>query len=1052
MNQSFLSRVSGASAILAASLLMGGLPSLANASTPKTDHLPATGWAGDKVTITLLEIVEEALQSSRSLKDAASNSLIRQHGNAITVDVHFEEGAVGSLAKAKIPGVEIVYVSEYYHQATVNVSDPQSILLLAELPTVRLVVPNYAPIRNQAGISLSEAPRAHSVDVLRQRFFRDDRVIDGRTQKVGVLSDSFSTTEGVRDEQTTPAIGQSGVLRGAKNQRSGDLPAEVDILLDLRSPNAGIDEGAGMAELIHDIAPGVAQAFHTAFVSQASFADGIRRLWQEAGCTVVVDDVIYFAEPVFQDGIIGIAAENAVRNGVPYFSAAGNFYDRSIRFSYRDINPNASETANPPLGLDLHRWPNGTAFLPIQVPPGAAFPLAVQWNQPFGSILGSSGAEVDLDVYLFTEPSAQSAVFASSRDRQGTTGTPFGDAIELLTVANPTAAPLTVYLALDHFDGNQSTIPQNPSQPLMIHMFFIGAGPLNTLVNDVGINPAPTIFGHQIGEGVFAVAAVPWWESPRFNPGFGPTNQIDPEDFTSLGGVYTQMFNDTGAYEPRVLSAPSFAAVDGNNTTFFGSFELPRELEGYENVPDNFPNFFGTSAAAPNAAAIAALMKDLDPTLSPRQIGEILTSTAIDVTGNRSKVGLDDVTGPGLIDANRAMEVVAARIGLEPVDTPTPTATPVPTATPAPLARQSFQFLETSEGWQFGSVPTVFLPPLFGQQRDALILTTQDNTNTFGFLESPPFVAGVWEQGADRPLTGTTGPSSLYRATFTVRSDIPTTGTPIVPTLRFRTATSNFERSDVVVATSANPAIISPVVNSPKTFSVYTSLPGGQNRFNAYFDVLNFDPTDAANASIFLDRVVVDVLNSTNLTNRRTERDYFFATNSQGWERAAVPPFSVPEGGQDAGGLRLGPSAGGSSTYFSFWTSPNSFNTVADRNTAVLNEPGRLYRAVFRVASNAAPGRSGELPTFRLRMNDSTFNYSAYTNIESVSNTALLPIAGNPVEYSLFFEGRPELMLEEGASPFIFAFDYLLAPGLGNDPAATVTLQSVRIESYLTPP
>src|SRR5690606_12436159 len=158
--------------------------------------------------------------------------------------------------------------------------------------------------------------------------------IDGRSQKVGVISDSFSTTEGVRDEQTTPAIGQTGVLRGAKNQRSGDLPAEVDILLDLRSPNAGSDEGAGMSELIHDIAPGVAQAFHTAAVSQASFADGIRRLWQEAGCTVIVDDVNYFAEPIFQDGIVGIAAENAVRNGVPYFAAAGNSYDRAIRFSY----------------------------------------------------------------------------------------------------------------------------------------------------------------------------------------------------------------------------------------------------------------------------------------------------------------------------------------------------------------------------------------------------------------------------------------------------------------------------------------------------------------------------------------------------------------------------------------------------------------------------------------------------------------------------------------------------------------------------------------------
>ncbi len=42
--------------------------------------------------------------------------------------------------------------------------------------------------------------------------------------------------------------------------------------------------------------------------------------------------------------------------------------------------------------------------------------------------------------------------------------------------------------------------------------------------------------------------------------------------------------------------------MDGANTTFFVSDSAVD--------PDTFPNFFGTSAAAPHAAAIAALVLD----------------------------------------------------------------------------------------------------------------------------------------------------------------------------------------------------------------------------------------------------------------------------------------------------------------------------------------------------------------------------------------------------------------------------------------------------------
>jgi subtilisin family serine protease len=163
--------------------------------------------------------------------------------------------------------------------------------------------------------------------------------------------------------------------------------------------------------------------------------------------------------------------------------------------------------------------------------------------------------------------------------------------------------------------------------------------------------------------GVASVAAIPWWESPSFNPAVGPTAQTDPEYYSSLGGNLTVLFDAAGSFAPQTRFQPLFTSVDGCNTTFFGvpdssaaaALGMPT---GYAGEPDGFPNFFGTSAAAPNAAAVAALLRQANPSLSPAKINEALASTAIDITGERAGAGLDNVTGYGLIDADAAISKV----------------------------------------------------------------------------------------------------------------------------------------------------------------------------------------------------------------------------------------------------------------------------------------------------------------------------------------------------------------------------------------------------------
>jgi subtilisin family serine protease len=75
---------------------------------------------------------------------------------------------------------------------------------------------------------------------------------------------------------------------------------------------------------------------------------------------------------------------------------------------------------------------------------------------------------------------------------------------------------------------------------------------------------------------------------------------ITPGNFTSSGGM--------------VLQKPDITAADGGATSL-----------------QKFRPFFGTSAAAPTAAAIAALLWSYNPSFTPAEIMRILTSTALDI-------------------------------------------------------------------------------------------------------------------------------------------------------------------------------------------------------------------------------------------------------------------------------------------------------------------------------------------------------------------------------------------------------------------------------------
>src|SRR6185295_9411350 len=98
-----------------------------------------------------------------------------------------------------------------------------------------------------------------------------------------------------------------------------------------------------------------------------------------------------------------------------------------------------------------------------------------------------------------------------------------------------------------------------------------------------------TIVGQANADGALAVGAVRYTLTPAFGVAT-PTVEV----FSSKGGT---------PVNGVVRNKPDFAAPDGGNTTVdFGSLNL----EPGESPP--FPNFFGTSAAAPHAGGVVALL------------------------------------------------------------------------------------------------------------------------------------------------------------------------------------------------------------------------------------------------------------------------------------------------------------------------------------------------------------------------------------------------------------------------------------------------------------
>jgi hypothetical protein len=360
----------------------------------------------------------------------------------------------------------------------------------------------------------------------------------------------------------------------ATSQATGDLPADVRDLLD---PPTGTDEGRAMAEIVYDEAPGISGIdFSTGFIGPATKATSIDNL-VAAGDKVIADDVYYNGEPFFQDDIIAQAVDRAKAAGVAYLALAGNESDNSWQGTY---SPVPDPTAKSPTTEDFDP---SSAVDTIQslgtIPQNGSETVSLQWAEPWGHATD----DFALDVYSIT---AGVPTFAFTIDSDNIMS---GIPLEFATI-QATSAAVGVGIAIRHVAGTGTPI-------LKFIDYTDGAFPV-TIEHPAPAGAIDVDAGSATG--ALTVGAASY------------TSPTTPETFSSRGPV-TRYFDADGnpLSVPDVRQKPDIVAPDGVSTTLAG-----------------FAPFFGTSAAAPAAAGIAALIRSAKPAMPVDEVYAIMTDPA----------------------------------------------------------------------------------------------------------------------------------------------------------------------------------------------------------------------------------------------------------------------------------------------------------------------------------------------------------------------------------------------------------------------------------------
>jgi len=262
-----------------------------------------------------------------------------------------------------------------------------------------------------------------------------------------------------------------------------------------------------------------------------------------------------------------------------------------------------------------------------------------------------------------------------------------------------------------------------------------------------------------------------------------------------------------------------------------------------------------------------------------------------------------------------------------------------------------------------------------------------------------------------------------------------------VPQLRLRVNSQNLQQADILVVSSCGDGSYAPTPEG-RTYEMYfvppescLGKPEDQDDLILSFDILNFGPSDAADGSLMLDRVVVDAIHLDTLSTPTALKTWSFDTDAEGWQFGTAPVFTAPASGSSGGALWL--TAQNNTNTFGYWSGPSE---------VVQAEAGKLYRLRFTVSTDVT--LQNEVPQLRLRASSEDFQSSIVKVISSVTGAEMSPTSAGR-SYDLYFY-PPQSLIGTESDSILVTFDML-----NFDPADASTgallLDTVTVESLSAP-
>ncbi len=538
---------------------------------------------------------------------------------------------------------------------------------LADLPFVTYVrLPTYA-VRHTGSVT-SEGDAILHADAVRH-----DVSLDGTGIKVGVISDGIkgvfatgcTTCGGVSGgpmssgdlPTATGTRSGSGVLTSASGGITGrSFQANSDLEgLPPPAPPCGFAgagaEGTALLEIVHDLAPNAQLAFANADTDLA-FQQAVNYL--ASSNDVVVDDLGFFGEAYDGTSPVSSNTANALNNGGnrirAYVTSVGNEADEHYVGSYRDSGVDGPSIGGISTSGHLHLFEAGgdttdvlglgaQPFNVITMPAGGEVVIFLTWDDAFG------GSGNNYDLYLVRE--STNAVVAKSTDVQSGRQDP----VEAIDYINNTGAADRFHIVVQNV-GNRAaaknlnlfsfepecaaTGPQPVAPPHVERHNFNTATHSVAAESDAGGSPVSVISVGAICSASAAAAAV------------FAGRAVPDDSCTDRNNATIEFFSSRGPTIDGRLK-PEISGIDGVSVTAAGRFENP---------------FFGTSAAAPHIAGIAALLLQgapclvsggpgaVDPSSARASLRNLLLTTAVPLTDTVP----DNTFGYGRADALAAAQ------------------------------------------------------------------------------------------------------------------------------------------------------------------------------------------------------------------------------------------------------------------------------------------------------------------------------------------------------------------------------------------------------------